>query len=347
MSGQMIDHRGPEFSDIFKRVSERLKSYFQTTNEVLILTSSGTGAMEAAVVNTLSPGEKVLAVSIGSFGDRFASIASRYGANVTKMDVEWGKAADPAKIREALQADPDITTVLVTHNETSTGITNPLKEIAAAIKSEGRLILVDAVSSLGSLPLAMDDWGLDVVCTGSQKGWMVPPGLAMIALSDAAWQAQQRATMPRFYFDLGEALEYARRGQTPATPAVSLLYALDVSLNALDREGLEGIYARQARRRTRDGVRALGLSLLAEEQYASDTVTAVLVPEGINASEWLKKLRGEHNTVLATGQGKLNGKIVRIGHLGMVSEQDIDNVLTAMATTLKELGFAPAAAGAR
>jgi aspartate aminotransferase-like enzyme len=228
-------------------------------------------------------------------------------------------------------------------------VTNPLKEIAAAVRAEDRLILVDAVSSLGSLPLAMDDWGLDVVCTGSQKGWMVPPGLAMIALSNAAWQAYERATMPRFYFDLGEARDYARRGQTPATPAVSLLYALDVSLQMLDREGLEGIYARQARigRRTREGVRSLGLALLADEQYASDTVTAVVVPEGINAGEWLKKLRQEHNTVLATGQGKLNGKIVRIGHLGLVSEQDIDAVIAAMAQTLRELGFAPAGAAAR
>lgn len=349
MSGQMIDHRGPEFADLLQRVSSRLKDYFKTSNEVLLLTCSGTGAMEAAVVNTLSPGDKVLAVSIGSFGDRFAAIAEKYGARLTRLNYEWGTAADPAEIRAALQADPEIKAVLVTHNETSTGVTNPLREIAEVVRAHDKLLLVDAVSSLGSIPLAMDEWGLDVVVTGSQKGWMVPPGLGMISLSERAWRAYEQAKMPRFYFDLGEAREYARRGQTPATPAVSLFYALDVALTILDKEGLENVFARHARigERTREGVKRLGLSLLADERYASNTVTAVCVPEGINANEWLAKLRHEHQVVLASGQGKLNGKIVRIGHLGLVSEADIDQVLDAMAASLKALGFVPTAAGAR
>ena len=231
----MINHRGPEFKELIYGVTAKLKKVFFTENDVLILTASGTGAMEAAIVNTLSPGDKVLAVSVGSFGDRFTAISQRYGANVTRLDFEWGKAADPEAIRQALKKDPGIKAVTVTHNETSTGITNDLEAIAGIVKGEfNKLLLVDAVSSLGCLPLYTDQWKIDAVATSSQKGFMVPPGLAFISFSKEAWQAYETAKMPRFYFDLRSAKRYLEeRGQTPFTPAVSIFYALDVALDRM------------------------------------------------------------------------------------------------------------------
>src|SRR3990172_12352257 len=201
----MINHRGREFAALIQRVGERLKDFYQTSQDVMMLTASGTGGLEAAVVSTLSPGDKVLAVSIGAFGDRFAAIAETYGAHVTPLSYEWGQPARPEDVRAALREDPEIKAVLVTHNETSTGVTNPLEEIAGVVLEAGALLLVDAISSLGAIPLAMDDWSLDVVVTGSQKGWMVPPGLAFVAMSERAWRAYESASMPRFYFDLAKA----------------------------------------------------------------------------------------------------------------------------------------------
>ena len=248
------------FGEILNRVTDRLKYFFQTKNDVFILTASGTGGMEAAVVNTLSPGDRVLVISIGAFGDRFANIAETYGAEVTRLNFEWGTAADPEEVRKALAADPAIKAVLVTHNETSTGVTNPLADIARVVREFDKLLLVDAVSSLGSIPFYTDDWGIDFAVTASQKGWMVPPGLAMVSVSQRAWDAHAQAKMPRFYMDVGKAKDYLERSQTPWTPPVSVVFALDYALEGLEREGLENIFARHQRigELTRRGVKDAG-----------------------------------------------------------------------------------------
>jgi aspartate aminotransferase-like enzyme len=339
MTKQMINHRGPEFRDILNRVTENLKVFFQTKNDLFLLTGSGTGGLEAAVVNTLSPGDSVLSVSIGVFGDRFAAIAEQYGASVTRLKFEWGKAADPDEVGRALQADPKIKAVLVTHNETSTGVTNDLEALSRVIKGAGKLLLVDAISSLGSLNLPVDDWGCDVTVSGSQKGWMVPPGLAMVSVSQEAWQAHASARMPRFYWDFTRAKSYLERGQTPWTPAVSTVYAMDRALQVLMKEGMANIFARHARLGdlTRKGVKSLGLSLFADEKYASNTVTAVNAPNGKNANDLRKVLLSEHEIVLGGGQQRLDGKIFRIGHLGLVNEEDIEAVLSALKVALPKV----------
>jgi aspartate aminotransferase-like enzyme len=338
----MINHRGREFVGILDRVTRRLKEFFLTQNDVFILTTSGTGAMETAVVNTLSPGDRVLVISIGAFGDRFANIVKAYGAEVSRLDYEWGKAADPEDVRRALAADRTIKAVLVTHNETSTGVTNPLEDIAKVVREFDKLLLVDAVSSLSAIPVRTDDWGLDFVATGSQKGWMVPPALAMVSVSPRAWEAHARAKMPRFYFDITAAKDYLERGQTPWTPAISVFYGLDLALDMMAEEGLENIFARHRRigQFTRDGVKSLGLKLFAEERFASDTVTAVKVPEGVDGKALQRLCEDEYELIIAGGQAKLAGKIFRIGHLGFVSQQDVQAALDVLAKALPRVGFA-------
>ena len=330
MSSPMINHRGPEFRELILRLTEKMKQVFMTQNRLYILTASGTGSLEAAVVNTLSPGDKVLAVSVGYFGDRFADLAAAYGAEVTKLDFPWGEAADPDSIRRALKEDPEIKAVLITHNETSTGITNDLESISKVVKGESdKLLLVDAISSLGCVPLPTDEWDCDIVATASQKGLMVPPGLSFISVSEAAWEARESAKMPRFYFDLQAAQRYLERGQNPWTPGVPLFYGLDVALDMLLEEGMEQVFRRHTHiaNMTRQGVRALGLELLADDAHASDTVTSVKLPDGVDGGKLSELMRTEHSVVLAGGQGSLQGKIFRVGHMGPVTEEDIQEVL--------------------
>ncbi|MFC1964184.1 pyridoxal-phosphate-dependent aminotransferase family protein [Chloroflexota bacterium] len=341
MGKQMINHRGPEFIELLNSVTDKMKQIFQTKNDLYILTGSGTGGLEAGVVNMLSPGDKVLSVSIGVFGERWGQIAQAFGAEVIALRSEWGKAADPAEIRRALKADPAIKAVMVTHNETSTGVTNDLKAISAAVKEFDKLLLVDAISSLGSIELPVDEWYCDVAITGSQKGWMVPPGLAMVSVSQKAWQAYADAKMPRFYWDFGKAKSYLEKGQTPWTPAVSIFFGLGVALDMMLKEGPSNIVARHARvgKAARDGVKALGLSLFADEAHASNTVTAVAAADGLDVKKLNKIMREEHKVVLAGGQSKLDGKIFRIGHLGLVSEDDIAKVMSALKVALPKAGF--------
>ena len=333
---QMINHRGKEFAQIINDITPKLQQFFQTKNDVFLLTGSGTGGMEAAVVNTLSPGDKVLATSCGNFGDRFAELAEIFGAEVKRLNFEWGKPVDPDAVRQALKADSGIKAVLVTHNETSTGVTNDLKSICASIKEFDKLILVDAISGLGSIDLPVDAWQCDVVVTASQKGWMVPPGLAMVSVSQRAWQANSTAKMPRYYWDFGKAKKFLEKGQTPWTPCVSAFYALDAALKQLLDEGLKNVFERHARlgAKTREAVKSLGLSLFSDEKYASNTITAINVPDGTDGKKLLKILREEYNTVLSGGQQKLEGKIFRIGHLGYVDENDIDATMSAVKEAL-------------
>jgi len=341
---QMINHRGPEFAQIIAEITDNLKTLFQTKNDLFVLTSSGTGGMEAAVVNTLSPGDTVLSVSIGVFGDRFATIAETYGANVIPLKFEWGTAADPDQVRDALAANPKIKAVLVTHNETSTGATNDLAALSKVVKDTGKLLLVDAISSLGSINLPIDDWRCDVVVSGSQKGWMVPPGLAMVSVSEEAWKANAEAKMPRFYWDFAKARDYLEKGQTPWTPAVSTFFAMKTALKILVEEGLPNIISRHTEiaDQTRHGIKELGLSLFADEACASNTVTSVHTPEGIDANVIRKEILARHEIVLGGGQQSLNGKIFRVGHLGFVTKQDIEAVMTGLRDVLPKVGFTPA-----
>ena len=340
MARQMINHRGPEFAQILHDVTAKLKQLFQTKGDVFLLTCSGTGGLEAAIVNTLSPGDKVLSVSVGFFGERFASIAEQFGAEVIPLRYEWGRVADVDEIRRALQAEPRIKAVLITHNETSTGVTNDLASISSVVKEAEKLLLVDAISSLGSIDLPVDGWHCDVTVTASQKGWMVPPGLAMVSVSPEAWQAHASAKMPRFTWDFTRARSYLEIGQTPWTPAVSLVFALSVSLEMMLKEGLANIVARHAQvgKAARDGAKSLGLSLFAEEKYASNTVTAVSVTDALDTKKLLKIMREEHQIVLAGGQQNLSGKIFRIGHLGWVTEDDIKTIISALKIALPKAG---------
>jgi aspartate aminotransferase-like enzyme len=344
MAWPMINHRGAEYHRMLQEITDKMKQVFQTKNDLYVLTGSGTGGLEAAVVNMLSPGDKVLSVSIGVFGDRWASIAKTFGAEVISLNSEWGKAADPAAVARALKDNPAIKAVMVTHNETSTGVTNDLGAIAKIVKGAGKLLLVDAISSLSSLDLPVDDWGCDVVVTGSQKGWMVPPGLAMVSVSPAAWKAFEQATMPRFYWDFGKARSYLDKGENPWTPAISVVFGLTVSLDMILKEGIKNVFARHARvgKLTRDGVKALGLSLFADDKHASNTVTAVNIPDGVDGAKLRQILRTEYQVVLSGGQQQLDGKIFRIGHLGMVNEKDIQEVLAALKAALPRVGLTPA-----
>src|SRR4030042_606912 len=332
MGRQMINHRGPEFGKILSAITRKLKQVFQTKGDVFVLTASGTGGLEAAVVNTLSPGDKVLSLANGAFGERFADIAEEYGAQLTRLNFEWGKPIALDAAEKALKADADIKAVLPTHNETSTGVTNDIREISALVKKSDKLLLVDAISSLGCINLPTDDWNCDIVVTASQKGWMVPPGLAMVSISERAWQAYAKAKMPRYYWDFAKAKDFFQKGQTPWTPAISIFYALDVTLDLMLTEGLDNIFTRHDRvgQTARTGVKSLGLSLFPDEKYASNTVTAVNVTDRIDVARLIQILREEYEVIIAGGQENLSGKIFRIGHLGLVYEKDVKSVLEAI-----------------
>jgi aspartate aminotransferase-like enzyme len=330
---QMINHRGPAFAALLERLGDGMRPFFGTTSEIAILSCAGTGGLEAAVVNTLSPGDEVLGVSIGAFGDRFAKIASAYGASVTKRGVEWGNAADPDEVREQLRARPGVKAVLLTHNETSTGVMNPLPALTAAIRAEApdALILVDSVSALGAVPFEMDEWGVDVVVTGSQKAWMAAPGLAMVAASEQAWAAMETARMPRFYLDLRAHRDALADGQTPWTPAVAVAFQVDEGLRLMAAEGKTAIFARHAAcaAATRAGLGALGFDLFAEPEHASQTVTCVRIPTDVDWKALNAEVRRQ-SIVLAGGQGKLTGQVFRVGHLGSVVLDEILGTISAL-----------------
>jgi len=330
---QMINHRGPEFAAMLGRILAGMKPYFGTTSDIAMITTAGTGGLEAAVVNTLSPGDRVLGVSIGSFGDRFAKIARTYGADVTKIEVEWGQAADPAVVRAELQRDSGYKAVLLTHNETSTSVMNPIPELAAVVRelAPDALILVDSVSGLGAVPFEMDTWGIDVVVTGSQKAWMAAPGLAMIAASARAWTAMETATMPRVYLDLRAHRESHAAGQTPWTPAIAVVYQVDEGIRLMTAEGAEHVFARHeaCAAATRAGLTALGFELFADQRFASRTVTGAVVPEGLDWKTFNAEIK-RRGVVLAGGQGKLTGKIFRLGHLGSVTLEEILGAMSVL-----------------
>ena len=344
---QMVNHRDEEFRALLRRVEAGMKPYFGTEHEVILLTCAGTGGLEAAVVNTLSPGDPVLAVTMGAFGDRFAKIAEVYGAAVTRLAVEWGTAPVPAAVREAAAAIPDLRAVLLTHNETSPGVTSDIPALAEAVRAVApdALVLVDAISALGAVPFAMDAWGLDLVVTGSQKAWMSAPGMAMAAVGPRAWAAAETARLPRFYLDLRRHRETAVNGETPWTPAVAVLYQVDEGLRLMQAEG-EGVFARHAAcaAMTRAGLRALGFRLLAADEVASKTVTAAWIPDGLDWKAFNGALK-RRGLVLAGGQGPLKGRIFRLGHLGSVTTDDVLAAIATLEAVAVEQGL-PVEAGA-
>ncbi len=346
---QMVNHRDPEFGRLLADTLGALRRIFQTGNTILPFVSSGTGGLEAAIANLCSPGDTVVCVCAGAFGDRFAAIAEAYGVTVIRVKVPWGKAADPKPVRDALLAAPHARALLVTHNETSTGVRNDLAAIAEAARESGALIVVDAVSSVGAIDLRADEWGLDVVITGSQKALMAPPGLALLSVSERAWEATKTARLPRFYWsferlrtELGETEAY-----TPFTPAIGLLFALSAGVKLVETEGLQARFTRHRRtaRAVRAGVRALGLRVVPDDADASETVSAVWLPDGVEAKALLAKLRTEHGVVLSGGQGSLRGKIFRFGHLGWVPDEAVLAGLRALEIVLPQVG-GPAGKGA-
>jgi aspartate aminotransferase-like enzyme len=342
-SRPMINHRGPEFAALLTDCVEGLRWAMQTDNDVLLYPASGTGGLEAAAANLLSPGEKVLFCTIGSFGERWADIAQAYGADVVRLAMPWGEPVDAADVERVLDENPGIRKVFVTHNETSTAVTNDIRSIAGVVKRRGLLIAVDSVSGVGSLPLPVDELQLDVVVTGSQKGWMAPPGLAMISVSAAAYAAAAEAKCPRWYFDFAREKKFQDKQQTYTTPPVSVMYAVQEGLAIMREEGLENVWARHARvaEMTRAGLTAIGLELFAPDGYRSNTVTAVHAP--VDAADELKSLLGHLRTryglVLAGGQGQLQGKIFRVGHLGHVDDRDIYSILATLEQGLQDKGL--------
>ena len=341
-SKPMINHRGAEMAELMEKLSDDLKICFGTNNEVHILTSSGTGGLEAAVVNHISANDEVLVVTIGVFGNRFLQLVEMVGAKPTVLKYDFGQAADVNDVEDALNANPNIRFLVMTHNETSTGTTNyQIEQIAKVAKAKGCLTIVDAVSSLTATPVEVDSWGLDVVVSGSQKGWMMAPGLAFISLSEEAWDVQKTCKTPRFYFDLLKSRESLQKGQTPWTPAVSLFYQLELSLDKLKSEGMDNVIARHATcaEKARNGIKDLGFELLAQKGYESNSVTAIKAPEGLDVSALLKTASEEFDTAFAGGQGSLGGKIFRFGHLGFVTEEDIANGLDVLTKSLESIGF--------
>jgi aspartate aminotransferase-like enzyme len=339
----MINHRGPEAAAIIKRVSQRLQYFFQTASPVLTYPASGTGGQESAVANLFSPGDPVAAITIGSFGNRFAKIAETYGLQVTRIEFPWGQPADPATVEARLKALGSYRGVLMTHNETSTGVTNDIQTLVAVIRRHNpdALIAVDAVSSLSCVPLEMDPWDIDVAFTGTQKGFMCPPGLMMIAASPRAWEANKKAKLPRFYFDWELSRKRLEAWQHPTTPPLSIFYALDVALEMMLTEGREAIFERHLRagEYVRQRAKAMGLQLLADHDRASNTVTAIRVPEGIDGKALLKKVREQDRVILGSGQDHLQGKIFRVGHLGFFTLNDLAAAMDGVERRLREMGY--------
>jgi len=344
MNRPMIDHRGPEFAAILAEITAGAKRVFKTKNDLLLLTSSGTGGLESAVANLVSPGDQVVAALCGNFGERFAALAAAYGADVVRLEFEWGQPVDPDDLAQVLQRHPKAHVVLLTHNETSTGLTNPLRELARTARSAERLVVVDGVSSISSIDIETDAWGVDVAVSGSQKGWMAPPGFALVSISERAWAQQAKARSPRFYFDWKEAKTWADKGMTPFTPAVPVAFAMQEGLRMLEEEGLNNVYERHERlaRAAQVGLQALGFQLFAQEGYRSNTVTSAVPPPGLDVAALRNLLNTKYGVVIAGGQGKMTGKMVRVGHLGAVAEGDVVQVIWAIEHALEELDIAPA-----
>ena len=329
-------HRTQEFVDVYLRATANMKKVFETKGHVFLISASGTGGMEAAIANTVSPGDKVLSVACGVFGSRFHKIAKRFGAKTECMEVEWGKGTDPQAVKQAVDNfKPDITTL--TFNETSTGITNPIGEIAELIGDETTL-LVDGISGIGGIKYEHDNWGIGISVAGSQKAVAVPPGLAMVAVSDSMWERIEACTTPRFYFDLVAYRDSLEKRPPPYTPAIYLVRGLDAALTKLLETGLDEVYSQQEQiaKAVQAGVSAMGLEFFAEEKYRSNVLTSINSP--IDANAVRKTMLEKYNVMVAGGQKQLKGKILRIGHMGAISNEDVYTTLMALQKALADNG---------
>jgi aspartate aminotransferase-like enzyme len=339
----MIHHRTPDFNAVVRECVEGLKYVFQTEkSDVLIFASSGTGAMESSIVNCFSAGDKVLIAYNGKFGQRMELIAKEYGLNATILEYGWQQVVDPDDVAEFLKQNPDVRGVIVTQSETSSGVLNDVKAVGAIVQDYPECVLiVDSITGIGAVDCKTDEWGLDVVMTGSQKGLMLPPGLAAVTVSPKAWKAYERSTLPKFYFDWKKYLKNLEKDTTPFTPAVSLMIGLAEAIKLMRDEGIENIIARHARlaEATRAGVEALGLELFAPKQGRGNAVTPVWVPEGIDGKQLVNIMKNKHGVTIAGGQDDYAGRIFRIGHLGYFGDFDIITTLAALEMTLIELGY--------
>ncbi|MCG2714348.1 MAG: alanine--glyoxylate aminotransferase family protein [Candidatus Omnitrophica bacterium] len=340
MARPIIHHRTPQFQEILKEVSVGLKYVYQTTNDVFIISSSGTGAMEAAVTNLFSSGETVLVVQGGKFGERWTEIAKAYGINTEIINVEWGKAVNPEEIAKRLKADPGIKAVFTTLCETSTGVDNDIEKIAKVVRETSAVLVVDAISGLGAVDLKTDAWGVDVVVSGSQKGLMLPPGLGFISVSSRAWKLVEASKSPRYYLDLRKAKKAIDKNDTPFTSSITLIIALNESLKIIRSDGLENIFARHKKMAdaVRASAKALGLELFAPTA-ASNAVTAVKVPAGIDGEKLVKTMRDTYGVTIAGGQDELKGKVFRIAHMGFIGEFDIITGLSCLEKVLAQMGY--------
>lgn len=345
LSQPIINHRGPEFESMVEEIVKGLKKVYRTNNDILMFPSSGSGVLESAIVNLFSPGDTIVAASIGLFSERVANIAENYGVKVIRVSKEWGQAIKPEDIRAVLEKDvnKEIKGVCLPQNETTSGITNNIAGVSKAIKELGHpaALIVDAVSSLACLPFETDAWNVDIVVSASQKGFMLPPGLGIVAVSEKAWGLVEKSKMPRWYWDYKAVKEKMKENQFPYTPATTLLFGLRESLKMILDEGMEAVWARHDVMATavRNAVKAMGLTLFAEEGYESNTVTAILMPENIKYKDLSELLRTKYGVVIGGGLSKLQGKIFRIGHLGSISNMDTYAVMGAVEMALYELGY--------
>jgi len=339
MAKPILHHRTPQYQAIFKEVNEMLKYVFQTNNDVVSFASSGTGAMEASVVNLLSKGDKVVVVKGGKFGERFEEICSAYGVEVIPVDVEWGKTPQPSLIRDILEKNEEARAVFLNLCETSTGTVYDIKAIAEVVKKTDAVLVVDAISGLGADDIQTDKWGIDVVVAGSQKGLMIPPGLGFCAISQKAWKLIETSTLPKYYFDFKKAKKSLDKNDTPFTPAISLMIGLRAALRIIKEEGLENVLKRHAElaKATKEAVKALGLELFSKSP--SNALTAAKIPDGIDGAKLVKNLRDIHGVSIAGGQAQLKGKIFRIAHLGFMEKFDTITVIAAAEIGLKEMGY--------
>lgn len=340
MAEPILHHRNPLFEEVVAEVRENLKWLFGTKNEVLIFASSGTGAMEGAVTNMLSPGDKAMCVRSGKFGERWGNICKAYGVQSINIDIPWGDTLDPAEIETALKANPDVKAVYATATETSTGARFPIQEVAAIVKKyPGTIMVVDAITGLGVFDIAQDEWGIDVLVGGSQKALMLPPGLAFAGVSDKAWEFNKTSTIPKFYFNWAKELANLQKNQTNFTPAISLIMGLRESLRMIKKEGKENVFRRidVLARATREGAMALGLKVFAKSP--SPAVTAIIAPEGIDGQAIYKTLWKKYGVTGAGGQDQLKGKIFRIATLGYADKYDVITAMAALEFTLRDLGY--------
>ncbi|MFW5986379.1 MAG: pyridoxal-phosphate-dependent aminotransferase family protein [Halanaerobiales bacterium] len=343
-SRQIIGHREKEFEQLLENITENLKQIFFTTYDPLIFPASGTGGLEIAVVNALAPGDKILSISNGIFGERFRQIARKFNIQILELDFPSGKACDYNIVEDYLNDNPDLQAVLFTHNETSTGVTNNVQKLGSLLKNRQAILLVDAVSSLGGIPLKADDWGLDIVITSSQKALMTPPGLAILSISKKAWAKIKNTERPVYFWNLLQAKKYyQQRKQTPYTPAVTLLFALQAALKIILDQGLETVFKQHKlrSRALREGMKILNFNPFVEEKVASATVSAFYQPENMDFPSFKKHLLNNYKLHFATGQQQLRDKIFRIGHMGHIGKNEIINTIKALGQGLKDFNYHP------